>query len=203
MRFSAIFEAWHIGDGNYPPLSVGDLVNLSFEVQPNSLHQCEKGEVPFIEDFGTGECRFIARVLRVYGKGGPDALAVLDTGILRFYINDRRVNGLEVGATVKGEGTLLLDHYIWVEFLDSYEDPPDLFYNLRVIRIRRVAIPDRFVSRSKISMSYPTRVLLSELGPSEIQDLTTMKHQTFREEFYIVNFSDEGLSGMSIPRTFC
>ena len=44
-------------------------------------------------------------------------------------------------------GTLLLDHYIdhylQVEYLDTYPDPPDLFYSLRVTRIRKVAVPER------------------------------------------------------------
>ena len=30
-----------------------------------------------------------------------------------------------------GEGTLLLDHYSWVEYLSERENPPDLFYKLK------------------------------------------------------------------------
>ena len=37
MNLTACFESWHIGDGNSPPLSRGDLVSLSFEVWAEEL----------------------------------------------------------------------------------------------------------------------------------------------------------------------
>lgn len=36
MQVTAIFESWHIGDGNDPPLTRGALVRLSFELEPAS-----------------------------------------------------------------------------------------------------------------------------------------------------------------------
>ena len=33
MDIVAVFQTWHIGDGNYPPLEKEQLVNLSFELE--------------------------------------------------------------------------------------------------------------------------------------------------------------------------
>jgi hypothetical protein len=45
---AAVFESWHISDGKSPPLRVGDLVNLSFELQPTSLDRLDDG-IPFLD----------------------------------------------------------------------------------------------------------------------------------------------------------
>jgi len=37
MEIAAIFESWHIGDGNYPPLHRGQRVRLSFELIPQRI----------------------------------------------------------------------------------------------------------------------------------------------------------------------
>ena len=46
------------------PLRVGDLVNLSFELQPTSLDRLDDG-IPSLRHLDAGNYRFIARVLRV------------------------------------------------------------------------------------------------------------------------------------------
>jgi hypothetical protein len=104
------------------------------------------------------------------------------------------------GDAVHFVGTLLLDHYIWVEYLASYSDPPDLFYNLRVARIRRVGIPDEFVSRHDPGKALPTRVAPANFGP--VEKLSTMEGQPFDEEVYVIDFDDAGMAGQVVPRTF-
>jgi hypothetical protein len=37
LPFFAVFETWHLGDGNYPPIKSGQLANLSFKVEPDEV----------------------------------------------------------------------------------------------------------------------------------------------------------------------
>jgi hypothetical protein len=68
--------------------------------------------------------------------GEADPLAMISCGEFRSYVKSPQARGLKQGESVRGAGTLLLDYFIWVEFLGSYPDPPDLFYPLRVTGIR-------------------------------------------------------------------
>ncbi|HSR34515.1 MAG TPA: hypothetical protein VLY63_28430, partial [Anaerolineae bacterium] len=145
MQFSAIFESWLVGDGTYPPLTKGQLVNLSFECETRVLEHARAGTSPRIEHLGLAECAFSALVLRVYRQSGSVPIAVLDAGRFRFYVHGATVAAFSPGDLLQGDGTILLDHYIWVESLDTYPDPPDIFFNLRVSRIRKVQIPARFI----------------------------------------------------------
>ena len=199
MKVTAVFESWHIGDGNYPPLARGDAVRLSFELEPTSLAQSTVPAEGWIEHLGDAEYRGAGRVLRRYGDENG-ALVVLEAGGFRFYVNSPEAAPLTPGAWVEFAGTLLLDHYIWVEYLHTYPDPPDLFYSLRVAGIRRVRVPERFVSRHERGKAFPTRV-----GPAdfaEVEELATMEGCAFDEEFFIVDFDGAGLEGVGIPLTF-
>ncbi|HWS53171.1 MAG TPA: hypothetical protein VN228_03560 [Pyrinomonadaceae bacterium] len=60
MNLTAIFESWHVGDGNYPPLRKGQLVNLSFELEPRGVGEASDADAeeldtmrgqPFGEEF--------------------------------------------------------------------------------------------------------------------------------------------------------
>ena len=139
-------------------------------------------------------------MIRRYDTEGY-GIAVIQTGDFRFYVHGSSAARLELHSWIQFEGTLLLDHYLWVEFLNRYPDPPDLFYTLRVTRIRRVDIPDRFVHRSASGVSYPTSVGPPDFGP--IAELDTMEGQEFATEFYILDFSDYDLEHVEVPFTFC
>jgi hypothetical protein len=104
------------------------------------------------------------------------------------------------GTWIEFEGTLMLDHYLWVEFLADYADPPELFYNLRVARIRKVGIPERFVRRHARGISFPTTVSPTDFNT--VEELETMEGQDFTLEFYIIDFDDARLEGVKVPRTF-
>jgi hypothetical protein len=199
VQLTAVFESWHIGDGNYPPLHRGQIVRLSFELQARRLSSV-KGSLPpgFIH---AGEARYsgVGIVLRHYATDG-DEVAIIEAGSLRFYVNGPKAKELRPEGRVQFEGTLQLDHYLWVEFLGRYADPPDLFYNLRVQRIRKVGIPERFVSRHATGMSYPTTV--DPLEFEAVEELETMEGQDFGLEFYIIDFDDAGLEGLEVPLTF-
>ena len=200
MDLTAIFESWLMGDGNYPALHRHQHVRLSFELQARRLEP--KADTTPLRLTHAGHARYAGRgrVLRRYGRAG-EALAIIEASDLRFYVHGPDADKLALGARVEFEGTLLLDHYMWVEFLEGYRDPPNLFYNLRVTRIRKVEIPERFVRRgAKQALSYPTTVPPEDFG--HVEDLETMEGQEFTLEFYVIDFSSDGLEGVEVPRTF-
>jgi hypothetical protein len=104
---------------------------------------------------------------------GSSPIRVLKADWLRFYCTTPAAQ-LPVGTRVRLRGRFALDHYQWVEFLDRYSDPPDLFYGVRVDRIRQVQIPERFVQRSGASRSYPTAVSPGAYGPEHTREVRTV-----------------------------
>ena len=64
MSLTAIFESWHIGDGNYPPLNEGQLVDLSFELEPRKSEEVSLGVPESFEHLGKGEYRFCGTALK-------------------------------------------------------------------------------------------------------------------------------------------
>jgi hypothetical protein len=63
MQVTAIYESWHIEDGNYPPLSRGELVRLSFELERTSLTPHRAPPERRLEHLGDAEYRGFAQVL--------------------------------------------------------------------------------------------------------------------------------------------
>ncbi len=202
MNVTAIFESWHIGDGNYPPLSKGQLVNLSFELEPRKMEEVSLSIPESFEHLGNGEYRCCCTVRKVYEGEDRDTVVILQAGDFRFYTMSAESDSYVQGGRYGGEGTLLLDHYYWVEFLESYEDPPNLFFKLEIRRILRVRIPERFVARHEKGKSLPTRLVPGDYSASDVEELATMEGQSLDEDFYIIEFDDSGLEGREIPRTF-
>jgi hypothetical protein len=199
VKLTAVFESWHIGDGNYPPLKRGQQVNLSFEINPSDIEQADSDQAESFVHLGGGEYEFTGTVLRIYADGPQDVVVVVSSGGFRFYIN--RPLRLDVGQRVRGSGTLLLDHYLWVEFLDRYTNPPDLFYQLVVERIRRVQIPESFVVRNQNGKTLPASLAATAYGEEHIVEIETMEGQAFDEEFYLLDLTEEGIRGQ-LARTF-
>ncbi len=152
---------------------------------------------------GSAEYNFCGKVIRLYrGKmkrklfgiyipffetTRPN-LIIVDTGEFRFYIENPHLNRVSEGMLVSGRGTLLLDYYIWTETLHKRQNPPDIFYRLEVSRIRKVQIPERFITRHDRGKAYPTRV--SPADSEDISELETMEGQKFDEEFYLIDFKE-------------
>jgi hypothetical protein len=111
VRLTAVFESWHIADGNYPPLRKGQQVNLSFEFHPSGIDRADFGQAESFVDLGGGEYEFTATVLRIYASEPGDVVVVMSSGDFRFYIN--RELAFAEGHLVRGRGMLLLDHYAW------------------------------------------------------------------------------------------
>jgi len=203
MKLTAIFEEWHLGDGNYPPLNKGRMVNLSFEIEPTTIEIKDDGlHTDEFSSIGEATYQFSGRVLRVYDELG-DVIVVVQANGFKFYIDWlSKESPPSVGNTIRGRGQLLLDHYAWVEFLKEYEDPPDLFYNFKVTRIRAVRVPASFVQRHEKGYSSPTSLTPDQYPTANTVEVEDMKSNDFEVGFYIVDFDDEGLKEVQIPRTF-
>jgi len=204
VQLTAVFETWHIGDGNYPPLRRGQLVNLSFELEPHSLSKSTFLKDSKFEQIKDAEYSFAGMVLRVYSDPPSGWIVVVQAGDFRFYMNSfpPGTASLGQGDACEGYGRLLLDHYIWVEFLDSYDDPPNLFYPLRLTRIRSVKIPDSFISRSEKGMSGPTSLSPDVYPTSAIAEVERMENVEENWLFYVVDFDDSTVGAAGIPLTF-
>ena len=201
MQLTAVFETWHIGDGNYPPLHKDMLVRLSFEIEPDYMADCKDGLAESLEHVADATYNFAARVIREYGaEEDPDRLIVLETGRFRFYVCGDVTRHYKRGQMISGRGTLVLDHYLSVQFLGKYQNPPNIFYSLRVNTIRKIRIPEQLIVRGDHWTAYPTRVTSTESGEPLIE-----MHETEDEAFtaYLVEFSDEGIDlNAPIPGTF-
>ncbi len=206
MKLTAIFEQWHLPDGNYPPFSVEDEVCLAFqvEVEGESLNLTEASDphVTSFEHQGFGEYSFYAKLIRIYQNPTETPLAIFEASGFRFYIEHPDLPTLQCGRYYSGTGTLLLDYYIWTEFLGDYEDPPDLFLQLRVTRMRCVRIPERFIHRRNDGKSMPTRISRTEVEEHDIKDITDIDGQAGDEEFYVLEFDSAGMEDKTIPITF-
>ena len=193
---TAVFESWHIGDGNYPPLFRGQRVNLSFEVHAVEWNRVHSSQEESFVHLGGGEYEFTATVVKRYDAR---RITVLSSGDFRFYVTGVMAAG--IGDRIRGRGDLLLDHYLWVEFLNEYSNPPDLFYQLAVERIRRVRIPESLISRHPRGKAFPTSLGREQYDATEAIEIETMEGQASDEAFYLLDLTDEGVSGR-VARTF-
>ena len=96
---------------------------------------------------------------------------------------------------------LALDYYVWNMHHTEYADPPDLFYNLRVERIERVLIPDRFIWHTSKTVGWPARLRPAEYSAGDVTKVDEMTDDEIFV-FYVVTFSDRDLPAERIPRTF-
>ena len=198
LELSAIFETWHLADGNYPPFYKGMAVYLAFQAHMQSSLLKTPSKKRYFNHLGDAEYDFCGEVLYLDKPTKQTPLAVIDVGGFRFYIQSAEVNRLRVGKTVKGNGTLLLDYYIWVEFYSKLKNVPDIFYSFDVTRIRQVKIPDRFTHQHNEGIAHPSYVARSNF--EDIKDLETMEGQKFDKKFYIVDFKLTDRN--DLPRTF-
>lgn len=202
MEVTAIFESWHIGDGNYPPFSKGEIVNLSFELEPEVFSESTPDKPEEFWHLGGARYQFCATVLKVFDNDGEGKIITVNAMGFTFYILSPHCKTYAPGSKISGQGTLVLDHYIWVEFLDQYEDPPNLFHNLKVARIKKVQIPEKFIVRHEKGKALPARLTQDSYSENSVHEIETMEGQPFDEEFYVIDFDTQGLEQEKISTTF-
>ena len=214
MQLTAIFEGWLLSDGSYPPLHRGQLVNLAFELRPTALHRRLPGSDRF-ESMSDAACRLHGTVRRVYSDEDPP-VAVLEAEGFRCYLESPAVKELGAGAPIAADGTLAVDYYIWSEFLaEHYADAPNLFYALRVTRIRRVLIPEPAITQTDRSLAAPTALPLDDVAAEDVEEVETMVQvdrtkadapastlADYRPAFFLVDLAEEDVPPGETPRTF-
>jgi hypothetical protein len=187
-KLTAVFEHWHLGDGNYYAFAVGDEVRLSFELDVDQVELVSPGAAVSFEHICDAQFAATARVIRRYADGIDSAFPVLDAGALRFYAPSQLASGIPQDSMVRLRGTLALDHYLWVEFLDRYADPPDLFYDVRVVRIRRIAIPEEFIRRTERSVSFPTSLPPEDYTSHSYEEVERVEERSNGPSFSLIDF---------------
>jgi hypothetical protein len=199
VKLTAIFESWHIGDGNYPPLRRGQQVNLSFEVDPSASAPATAGEADSFIHLGGGEYEFTGMISRVYADDSDTPVTVVRCGKFRFYIN--RHLPVNEEERLRGKGTLLLDHYLWVEFLDPLLKPARFVLPVDRGTDTQVQIPPSLIARHRQSKSFPTSLPSAQYDPAHAQEIETLEGQAFDEEFYLPDLIDENVC-TRVPGTF-
>jgi hypothetical protein len=131
MHLTVGFDSALIDDRSYPPLRVGEMVNLSFQVELTSVLEKTAKALDF-QVAADAECVFVADVLRIYQQPTEQPLGVLQAGDFRFFIEGSEIPKFNVGDRISGAGSLVVDYYIWVEFLEEHEEAPSLFYKMKV-----------------------------------------------------------------------
>ena len=204
IRLSAIFQTWHVWDGSRP-LRKGQLVKLSFEVRPVNLKWAAGADSSDrFEDLGFGWCRFSGELVEVANRKDVYVTLNVQGGGFRFHINFVEATLSARGARVAGEGFLLLaPDYALVQDPPGRHDRDVLTgtdYILEVRRIRKVAIPDHFISRGQSGWSAPNYLKPGDYSASDVEELETMEGQLFNQEFYVIDFDGEGSAGEIISR---
>jgi hypothetical protein len=189
VQLTVVFEHWHLGDGNYPAFAVGDEARLSFELQVvdvEVVHETTEDQISPLRD---AEYEIVGRVIRRYAELDSSPFPVVEAGWLRFYCPSRIAEDLTVGSKVRLRGTLALDHYRWVEFLERYPNPPDLFYGVRVTRVRQVQIGERFVQRSAHGIGLPTAVGPDDYTSAEVRDVPAVGGESGGPAFSLLDLA--------------
>lgn len=171
MQLTAVFEHWHLGDGNYPAFVVGQEARLSFELDVTSAELADEATHDGLRKLRDAEYEVVGRVIRQYPEGSS-SFPVIESDWFRFYCPfSAAAADLPLGSRVRLRGRLALDHFGWVEFLDRYPDAPDLFYPVRVVRIRQVDIPERFIHRSEHGLAAPTALGTDEYHEWDVREV--------------------------------
>lgn len=203
MKVTAVFEHWHLGDRNYYAFAVGDDVRVSFELDVEEVELAPSDASCSVELIRDAEYAVTAQVIRRYADGIDSPFPVLEAGDLRFYAPSRLASDLPQDSMVRLRGTLALDHYLWVEFLDRYADPPDLFYNVRVIRIRRIAIPEQFIRRAGRTISHPTSLRSADYTAEGYEEVPRVEELPNGPSFSLIDFEmHPGRAGASARPAF-
>lgn len=193
------FEEWYLGDGTYPPLHRGQKVNLSFYVSTKDL-KASDNQITHFRQLNNSDYSFCGQVIRNY-QDNDDQLIIIDTSTIKFYIEVPKKTFIStVGQFVCGTGQLLIDYYMWVENLKDYENPPELFYNFTIDKIRKVSIPEKFISRNGEAMSYPTSLSPSDYDSNDVVEIEDMRDDNGITSFYLLDL--KALSE-TVTKTFC
>ena len=201
MRLTVTFETWLIGDGIYPLLARGQLVNIALQLQTSEIRRAARTVALCWESLEEAKYRIVAKVLGVFRGDGDEPTVALDAGGLRMYVENCKLDDLGIRDRIEAVGTLGFDYYWWSERVSLEHDAPDLFHKFYIERIRRVPIPTRFIRRTNKTVTSPTRVDASEWESERIEDVVKMGDES-GFDFYLLDLDDGPAAGHQVTRTF-
>jgi hypothetical protein len=121
---------------------------------------------------------------------------------LLFYIDGSEVDLLRIGDRISGAGSLVVDYYIWAEFLKEYKDPPNLFYKLKVERLRGLYIRSQPPSMSWKNTAFSDRLRGERYSDADIREVSAMYLRESECPFYLVDLDDQDITEAIVPKTF-
>lgn len=199
IKICATFEEWYLGDGTYPPLRKGQNVNLSFYINPTVLSLTTRTNLEFKQNQNS-DYSYRGQVIKSYTSEEGSQLNIIDCGQFKFFVEEgSNIPKLNEGQFIEGHGMLLIDYYMWVENLGDYHNAPDIFFNLRVDRIRKVKIPERFINRNGNSMSYPSSLSPADYSDKDLVEIEDMRQDNGHSSFYLL---DLATINEQVERTF-
>src|SRR5260370_27979515 len=71
---------------------------------------------------------------------------------------------------------------------------------LRVERIKRLRIPERFINRTDAGVSYPTRLTPQDYESADLTEVDVIRDEDFVS--YFVDFADCNVPPRPLPKTF-
>jgi hypothetical protein len=144
MIFTVRFEQWFLDDGLYPPLSIGDRINVALQLMPRGCEADPLAKVEWRSD-PSGTCAFSGKVIAVVREEPTEWVAAINVGPLAFYIEGTGICRWDAGTTVSGQGTLILDYGAWNDAATRTPGAPDLYRTMIIVGLLR-AKTSAFVS---------------------------------------------------------
>lgn len=192
------FEEWYLGDGTYPPLTKGQNVNLAFYIQPYEKTFVTSSKY-LLRQLKNSDYEFSGKIIRDF-QDSDNRVIVVETKQLLFYIeiSDIETKALE-GQFISGKGQLLIDYYIWAEYFCNYENAPDLFYNFKIDKIRKVKIPEKFIHRHDNGFSSPTSLATNDYNENDTEEIEDMNDKKSDTSFFLLDLK---AINEKIERTF-
>jgi hypothetical protein len=136
MTFTVRFEQWFLDDGLYPPLSVGERINVAIQLMPRVCEADPLAKVEWQPD-PSGTCAFSGKVIAVVRGEPTECVAAINVGPLAFYIEGTGICRWDAGTTVSGQGTLILDYGAWNDAAIRMSGAPDLYRTMIIVGLRR------------------------------------------------------------------
>jgi hypothetical protein len=144
-------DSWIIQDGNYPDFGVGQQAEFAVEFflpEPNLLDESAQPSLDPVEDAAYDMRGRVVAIL--------DRVWVLDCGLINLYQEIQPPEGVNVGDTVSGRGTLGIDPFFYFERLHLLEAMPPLVYTWHIDEIRMQTAP--FIQTGNMLARDPTKL---------------------------------------------
>lgn len=198
MRVMAVFEEWLLGDGVYPLLERGQVINVAFSMDSDTLTEADGAAVDHFTHRGGALCDFCGRVIWTKNEGDVPVMAIEASGF-RFYCASDQFTPQ---TRLVGSGLLCIDYGFWSERIASLPDAPNLFCPMKIARIQQVTIPESFITRLDNGASHPAALSPCDYSVADVVEIVAMNDYSNDEIFFLLECDNADLELAQLPRTF-